>query len=345
MRIVWNGEDAFWGSAEARAFSVISLPPANLSLSFSNEDEVGLTGSGSRGDPYILRQTDHLELLQTQTSAHFLLGKNVALPPTWVGADLLGSLDGNGYHIDATGSTVEKGLFDRVLGSVERFGIVGGTFFHPDGENAYKAPLCRQLGQGFTENIPSSITDCYARNCTVNTGGDRAGGLVGIQANVNSHLHRVYAACNRFGADGSRVGGVRGFWDRGNSSFGYWDSDLWASTSDGSRIASRAFTPKSTAEMHDQESYDGFDFNFIWRAVSANYPNLRQMTAMRLAWDEVSGWWDDYEAIHVVYEIKRNGRALATRHPRNSYLDTSVDFARTYQYDVRARLYVISQGP
>lgn len=345
MRVAWDGEEATWGDLPVHAFDSIPLPPVSLSLNFSDPEETTLTGIGTLGSPYVLRETSHLSMLQSETNAHFALGKDVQLPPTWKGANLSGSLDGNGFKIIATGSMVEDGLFNVMTGKVTRLGIIGGTFFSAIGENGYKAPLCRQLGSGFSQSEVSTIEDCYARGCTVNTGGDRAGGLVGIQYNTNSKLHRVYAACTRFGADGTRVGGIRGFRDRGTSSFLYFDSDTWASTSVGSGSITNApgGVARTTMQMHLRETYETFDFESVWRHFSNAYPEVRERRAIGLEWEEAEGWWDDYNAIHVVYEIKKNGRRLASRHPINSYYDSHVDFEQTYLYEVRARLYVVSE--
>jgi len=344
MRITWNGDDASWGDAPAHAFSSIVLLPTGLSLHYTDPEESSLIGNGTIGSPYVLFSTSDLSLLQSEPDAHFVLGTDIALPSTWKGADFDGSFDGNGFRIIATGSMVEDGLFGMVNGRITRLGIVGGTFYSASGGDGYKGTLCRQLGFSFSDRLYATIENCYARGCTIETGGDRAGGLIGIQMSVTSQLHRSYAACERIGVVGTRVGGIRGFRDRGASSFLYFNSDTWGSTAVGQHSTSSApgGFPRTTSEMYQQDTYDTFDFEMTWRAVLGNYPDIRQRRAIRIEWDEVPGWWDDYDAIHVVYEVRRNGRLLVKRHQINNYYDSHVDFTQTYLYEVRARLYVVS---
>jgi len=349
MTITWNGTEASWDSQEAVAPATIALPPVNLALSFEDTDETELTGDGSVGDPYVLRATDHLALLQTQTDAHFVLGKNVALPSTWSGADFSGTLDGNSHYIDATGSMVAYGLFKGLVasGRVRNLGIVGGTFYSPLGSAGYKATFCSVLGEEYAWGSSPMIENCYAKNCTVDTGGDRAGGLVGLQLGHYSEINTSYAACYRLNADGSRVGGIRGFKDRGSASYAYWDSDVWQSTSDGYRsyYSTQDTYPKTTAEMQQEATFVGFDFANVWRIVVGNYPTIRPAKALRLSWEEDPAWRTEHGAVHVSYEIARNGHLLTTHHQATNYVDTYlIDFAGTYDYDVRARLYVFSEA-
>ena len=344
MRITWDGADASWDGQDALAPAVIVQAPVNLALFFEDTDETALTGDGSAGNPYVLRATDHLSLLQTQTDAHFVLGKNVALPSTWSGVDFTGTLDGNAHYLDATGATVAYGLFNSLTGNarVRNLGIVGGTFHSPSGSSGYKATICRALGAQYAWRDAAIIENCYARGCTVNTGGDRAGGLVGIQLGQNSEINSSYAACYRVDADGPYVGGIRGYKDRGSASSVYWDADTWQSTSEGYRSYYDTY-PKTTAEMQQQGTFVGFDFTNVWQIITGNYPVIRPFKAMRLSWEEDPAWRIDYGAIHVSYEIVRNGRLLTTQHQATSYVDTYlIDFAEVYDYDVRARLHVLS---
>ncbi|GHU94092.1 hypothetical protein FACS1894156_1870 [Bacteroidia bacterium] len=111
------------------------------------------------------------------------------------------------------------------------------------------------LGGLVGSNIQATITNCYATGAVSSTG-DYTGGLVGH--NRNATIINSYAT-GAVSASGSYIGGLVG-WKRESATI---TNCYYNSQTSGRSDADRG-TPKTTAEMKQQSTYENWDFTTIW---------------------------------------------------------------------------------
>ncbi len=193
-----------------------------------------------------------------------------------------GRFDGQGYQITALtiyrptedylglfGATsspatvISVGVLDcNVLGKYYVGGLLG--FNNGTLSNCYATGSVRGLSNnvgGLSGLNAGTLTNSYAMG-SVRGGGYYVGGLVGYS---NGTLSNCYAAGT---SDGRGL-----VYSVGILSNGYWDSQL----SEESRSPDGGATSKTTAEMYQQATFAGWDFDCTWMINEGNdYPRLTQ---------------------------------------------------------------------
>ncbi len=114
-----------------------------------------------------------------------------------------------------------------------------------------------------------SISNSYATGSATNSGDfNNAGGLVGSNSGTISNSYATGSVTNS--GDSSDIGGLLGHNSGGAIiSNGYWDTQTSGQTS------SAAGTGKNTIEMHQQITFEGWDFNCTWTInEGSDYPHL-----------------------------------------------------------------------
>lgn len=229
----------------------------------------GPLGDGSPGNPWQLAEESHLEYIRDNPGDDFILVEDIVVEAASFAPlpALSGTLDGNRHSIDLGSALIEggshTGFFTSIgsAGVVKYLGLFGGTVSSTGGGSVYK---------GMIAGINSGVLEhCFARNGTVNTSGDRAGGLVGYNPGT---LRKCYAVITQGGGSSSRTGGITGFSDGTYDGFSYFNSDTWPG-GHGTGGSSVSYT---TAQMKNQNNYSGWDFSTLWTTNGATtYPEYR----------------------------------------------------------------------
>lgn len=190
------------------------------------------------------------------------------------GNDNVGGLFGGG-----TGDIIQTYYRGNVIGNINVGGFVGGD---TGGNHIYKSyvngtvrgvsNLGGIVGYGSGVNIDNS----YAVN-QLTASGDHIGGLIGFLN--GSQINSSYYA-NTITGGTSDVGGLIGGPD-GNgpeSSQAYWDTEVSKVATSAKGYLGGGIFGKTTSEMKQQSTYDGWDFANIWAispSVNNGYPYLK----------------------------------------------------------------------
>lgn len=215
-------------------------------------DEVAISasisGSGTTQDPYLIYESQHLFEIKKNPTASFRLERDIVMEEAWVPFWFAGELDGNRHTIDLTGLLFERrsgesGFFQVNTGTITHLGLIGGTFRTGSGNLEYKGSLAGE-NRG-------NISFCFARGGVVDTGGDRAGGLVGY--NIGD-ITECYAAQSRLiNNHSSRIGGIVG-WHNGTGQRNFFDHETWGDPYQG--VFSNFGTGKTTVEMQTESTFN-----------------------------------------------------------------------------------------
>jgi hypothetical protein len=256
-----------------------------------------IEGDGlSIDSPLLIYNTD--DLINMDLAKHYALANDIDVTAenwTPLGATstpLTGSLDGHGFKIfglNSTYATNNFGLFYEITtGTIRRLGVATTVA----GITAQSSSLYSAVLVGAGHNTTGwLIEDCWVEG-KVDTGGDRAGGLIGITNNggsPDSDLRRNRVAVWLSGTIGTRVGGVTGY---SNStglthSDNYFDSDVATTTAQGTGSVG---TAKTTTLMQEEATFANFDFVDTWFIdEGVDYPYLWTLPATRPAPIEWSG--------------------------------------------------------
>ncbi|MDR2693738.1 MAG: hypothetical protein LBB74_05935 [Chitinispirillales bacterium] len=119
------------------------------------------------------------------------------------------------------------------------------------------------------------IKDCYAAGSFLQSGGNRAGGLVGW--NNGGSITNCYAVGRVSGMSYGDAGGLVGANDVVDGKGGDVNSSYYNRETGGLSDVGKG-SPKTTAEMKLQDTYAGWDFNEIWVMDGQNsgYPYFRR---------------------------------------------------------------------
>ncbi|MEC1787311.1 immunoglobulin-like domain-containing protein [Schinkia azotoformans] len=249
------------------------------------------TGQGTEADPYIITTADHLNEVRYNLSADYKLGNDINLSGYSTGAgwepitNFTGTFDGAGYKIKNLTinrpSTSYVGLFKSI-----DFSNVKNVYL----ENVNVKGL-NNVG-GLAGRLSRQVSHCVVSG-TVD-GLLRVGGLVGMINNSYGKITTSYSAANVSG-NGSggiagvnigtiensyAIGSVSGAQDTGgivgsNSSSGQVQNSYYDQTTTGQSDTGKG-VPKTTAEMKQEATYVGWDFDTDWIINEGNgYPELR----------------------------------------------------------------------
>ena len=267
------------------------------------------SGSGTENDPYIIKTGDQLAFLAFSVNSgnsyagkYIRLAGNIYLNDTknWTEYDdsglknlwtpignadskFSGNFDGSGYvvyGINVSGNEDPyKGLFGFIDGArisrlgIDKSSVKGGMFV---------GALC-----GYANSC--TITDCYSLGTV--RGSQNVGGLCGYVS--SGMLSSCYSACRTEGSvmTGAIAGNVSGssisdcYYRTGRA----YDSDYTSQNGIGCATVSEKNPdePGSTTGLDEEKmsfifSFDGFDFDNVWKKGSVNgygYPELRKISA------------------------------------------------------------------
>ena len=230
----------------------------------------------------------------------------------------IGTFDGVGYVISGVyinNTSNYQGLFGYIGGIIKNLGViasyvkgndnVGGLAGYKYGSggitNCYSAGNVTGTGYvgglvGYNGN--GSITNCYATGNVAGTG-NRVGGLAGYNGSVITNCYATgnvtgtgyvgglvgsntapggniisnsYATGNVTGT-GTNVGGLAGGSSSSiSTSNNYYDAQTVGQSDEGKG------TPKTTAQMKQQATYNNWNFNTVWKIdeyINDGYPYLR----------------------------------------------------------------------
>ncbi|ARN57166.1 GLUG motif-containing protein [Sedimentisphaera salicampi] len=203
-----------------RVSVIAALAAAGIAFGFA-------AGDGTANNPYQISTPDHLEAVNDDLSAHYVLTNNIDLsgrtydsaviaPDTdssntgFDGTQFSGSFDGAGYKIlnlTIDSSVYFLGLFSGIIdgGEIRNLGVEDAAITACD-DAEYVGGLCG--------GNRGTITNCYATGSV--SGGDNShylGGLCGI--NLEGTIENCYATGSVSGGDDSRyLGGLCG-WNEG----------------------------------------------------------------------------------------------------------------------------------
>ncbi|MFA6037774.1 MAG: GLUG motif-containing protein [Legionellales bacterium] len=111
----------------------------------------------------------------------------------------------------------------------------------------------------------SNITNSYALGQV--TGIENVGGLIGHSSGGSNKVDNSFSAAKVSGT--VYVGGLIGRTYEGQFTDSYWDKER------SGQSFSAGGTPKTTAEMYQQATYVGWDFNSVWMIdENVNYPHF-----------------------------------------------------------------------
>lgn len=118
-------------------------------------------------------------------------------------------------------------------------------------------------------NNSGTITDSFARgSVTAAFGGNYAGGLVGWNFPTGSSIQRTYATGAVTG-----IGGMGGLIYNSLATTEVVDSYFDTQTT--GRANTSGGSARTTAQMHDQTTFVGWDFTTVWNIAPASYPELK----------------------------------------------------------------------
>ncbi len=167
------------------------------------------------------------------------------------------------------GTVNECYSISRVLGSGWDVGGLVGQNYYGTVSQCYSAGSV--LGRdsfvgGLVGDNWGTVSQCYSVG-SVSGSGSYVGGLVGRNG-YRSTVRECYSAGSVSGGD--YVGGLVGDNDNGTVSSSYWDVEASGQSSSDGGVG------KTTAEMKQEATYEGWDFANVWDIVEGqSYPYLR----------------------------------------------------------------------
>jgi hypothetical protein len=259
-------------------------------------------GDGSAVNPYLISSPGELDYIRDYPGMNFKLVNDIDLTEylSETGAgynngafwapiyNLSGTFDGDGYVI--------KGLkINRYMNNVGLFGYteqgafitsIGLEDVEITGGNTFVGALVGNMGSG-------SLSNSYA---TGNVSGTYyVGGLVGYQG--SGSILNSYSSVN---VSGAYIGGLLGLQNAGSLSNGYaaglltpfggWFGGLVGMGSDfkgrydwevSGNDAQGDPGAKTTLEMQQQSTFEGWDFDDVWVMLPNQYPQLRVFVAAK----------------------------------------------------------------
>lgn len=269
----WEPIDWFNGKLDGKGYKI-----SGLYINRSKEDVVGLFGHADDAS-----ELSNLKLEDISVTA--------------ADYDLVGGLVGYNY-----GSI----SYSSVSGKVEAKSNAGGLVGYNDGSVRYSAASGEVTGSDFLGGLvganagviqqsyasnkvngtdflgglvgvsDGSIRDSYATG-NVTASNSYAGGLVGANDGNISHSY----ATGKVEISSGYVGGLVSEVDGGKINYSYWDVET---TNQSASAGSKHSSGKSTAEMKQQATFEGWDFDGIWEIEeNEGYPVLKWVTNAKLS--------------------------------------------------------------
>ncbi len=263
-------------------------------------------GSGEPNDPYLIYTAEHLNtigLIPCALDKHFMLisdidmsgytGSSFNIIGTWENP-FKGIFDGNGHtisnftYISTSTGTDYIGLFGYVGGWEERVEIKNLGLIGPNidaGTSGAVGSLVSVLSNG-------TITNCYVEGGSV-SGGHDVGGLVGSNGGTITNCYSNVGVSGNYYVGG--LVGMNGGWVSGTITNCYSTGTVSGTTNVGGlvgnnvgnviasfwdiensgQVDSAAGEGKTTAQMHDPNTYIGWGCGSGWTIdVGKDYPRL-----------------------------------------------------------------------
>ncbi|MFB1064827.1 hypothetical protein [Natrinema sp. H-ect4] len=244
-----NSED---GDASADGYSILQDLDRKNQLIAQGVYSAFAGGSGTSSDPYQISNVDQLQDISSNLSAHYVLSSNIDASQTenWNNGNgfnpigdsntpFSGSLDGSGNSISElyiNRDTEEAGLFGYIASSGEvanlavkqadivssgnNIGVISGVNVGTI-SNSHTTGKVSNSGSynvgGLVGRNEGDVLSSYSRARVI--GGDRAGGLVGINDGSSAKISKSFGAANVTG--GTNVGGLVGWQYGANISNSY----------------------------------------------------------------------------------------------------------------------------
>lgn len=146
------------------------------------------------------------------------------------------------------------GDFSGEITKCYAIGEVNGTGISSEQKTTYAGGLIGYFRAG-------TVRDCFS---WTSVNGSTSGGLLGHNGGF---VERTYSVGKVVGSE-NRVGGLVGI-NQGNISVSYYNQ-----TVSGQNDHSGKGEPKSTVEMKNKDTYEGFDFENTWECFEGSYPIL-----------------------------------------------------------------------
>lgn len=221
-------------------------------------DENTITGNGSQDDPYLISTADELLMIDDFDNASFKLVNNIDIN-SWSGVIFSGTLDGDGYKI--TIKSADNGFIYKNTGTVKNLSI------DITDETTFPA-LLTYTNDGIIENV--HVSGSMGSNHASYMGSVAClNGENGIIRNTYSTAYVAYR-----GSFGSGVNcyGVFAGDNKGIIENCYWldssyqvDSFCGDNSGDMTGCVLGGDHGKSDAAMRLPETYDGWDFENVWK--------------------------------------------------------------------------------
>jgi hypothetical protein len=318
------------------------------------------TGSGTAGDPFVIRTGYDLQGMKGNLASYFILNNNVDMasfsswnnnagfdPIGGLSNSFTGSLNGNGKVISNLGvsraGSDYAGLFGNIgsSGSVtnlalENVSIYGGNYVGGLAglnagslSNVYTTGVHTVSGVsyvgGLVGNNTGNIANAYSAARV--SGTDKVGGLVG--ANSGS-LNKTYAMGYVTGT--TNTGGLVGSVGSGNVTSSFWDAVATGQSSRGAANEGTGVLASGNSNaMMNRSTYSDWDFGSTWvMDEGGTYPHFqfRYPTGVRGVWGHVYSAPGILAGSGVTVSIY----SLLTGSPTETYLDSTVTNASSSYY-------------
>lgn len=177
-----------------------------------------------------------------------------------------GEFNGGGHVIRNFSTTIDV---DGISGNRGLFTTMQGVFKYTGFINAYHKGVSSSYSAVIAGRIDGEVQNCYIDGNNFETGGDRAGGLLGY---TNGGVFtNCYVSIEVLGS-GSRVGQFLAYSDANTTTSCYRDSTYGdpGLTGDNS-------VEKTPEELKQEATFTGWDFDNIWEIDEGNdFPRLRK---------------------------------------------------------------------
>ncbi|WAB92476.1 hypothetical protein OSS47_00405 [Pseudomonas citronellolis] len=229
-------------------------------------------GSGTLTDPYLITSAAQLSDIRNDQAAHYRLVADIALSGNWTPIpSFTGSLDGNGYTISELQTatlSAAVGLFAGLAGVVRNLSIKTSAVGINGDAGFYKGVLAGTLTA--TARLEQVVVSGI-----VNTGGGRAGGLIGY---VPPSMLSPMIECGVFvkvqGATDGRVGAIAGYVDTSwSAARSYYSTEVAGMGMTGSGTIAGTPGNLSAAAVSAQGSYSSWSFGRVWE-MRSGYPSV-----------------------------------------------------------------------
>lgn len=231
---------------------------------------------------YINRpSTNHNGIFTTSTREASILLENIILENvTVMGRSYIGGLVGRASSKFVINNC---GVSGNIVSSYGDYNGVGGLVGYNAGAinrcyskaNVWNSSWTTSHGSLVGENyVGGTITDCYATGSVATYYESKVdlGGLVGVN---HGTINRCYSTGLVLPTGYSRIHGFAGLNAIGSILASYWDVETSQHTI-GSFPSTDPPTGKTTAQMKQQATYAGWDFDRTWKIIEgASYPMLR----------------------------------------------------------------------